>query len=1203
MMWTLQLFSGLSAYGQERKLTRFRTQKAASLLAYLACRPVPHPRETLIAMLWPDAELEAGRHNLNNALSFLRHRLEPPGVPPGTVILADRFTVQLNPVAATSDVVSFESLVRQAGQPGASETERLSLLLQAAELYQGPLLPGFYEEWIGPEALRLESLFAHVVGQLVPLLLQAGQPEQALGYAQRALGVDPLSEEAVRQVMQALVALGQSGQALRVYRAFALRLREELDAQPSEALTGLTRQLGQNPPGPERATGTEAGLPAAESAPVAPLPLSRSAEPEPRVAAATALSVSPGRLLGNAFLLRTNTRFFDREEESARLSEMLVSPRTRLVTLMGPGGIGKTRLALEAAACLVEKSEAGKRASPLTAVFVPLADITQADRLFEVVLRTMGVLLAGELTPLEQLVAALASQPSTLLILDNFEHLVDEGALLVQELLARIASVKLLVTSRQKLDLDGERAFHLPTLPTAEGSEAPEALLCVAAIALFVDRAQAARPDFQLTERNAFAVAQLCERLEGIPLALELAAARVAILAPAKILEQIEINRLDFLATHRRNAASRQRTLRAALDWSYDLLPPTGKAFLMQLSVFRGGWTLEAAEAVCEVKQGETPELLMLLRDSSLIGVIDTQDGVRFTMLETVRAYSREKLQESGGSDHVSKRHCDFYLALAEAGESQLTGAEQALWLARLETEHDNLLAALEWSLGKPHQTQSSPDTVSQSAQPALRLAAALGRFWDMRGYLSQGRRYLTRALEQSQTTQPTRQHAKALNAAGLLANRQSDYATAWQLHTQALAISRQLQDPEGLAWSLCHLGNVAHCQGDYPAAQSHYEQSLICFQELDDPTGIAWALHHLGDVAMDRGDNARAGTLYQQSLNLFRQLGDRQSLAACLYQLGNVALDRAENEAARDLYTQSLQLRQELGDRRGCAWSLCSLGYVAHCQGDYDTARARYEAGLAAFRELGDKRGIAWTLHNLGSVAKKQGDYARAQTLYEQSLALRRELGDQSGCAWSLYQLGNVARDQGVLEVAGVRLEESLTLFRELEDKRGITACLDILGNIATDQDDYPTARSLYEQSLTIWRELRDKQGAALSIHNLGRVERLEGDGKAARTLQEQSLSLRREVGDRHGIACSLEELACLAAEEGELARAGRLWGAADALREALGSPLPPNERERHDRAVKAARSGMSREIFASAWAEGRTMTLEQAIEYALAF
>lgn len=1066
-MWTIQMLGGLGAHSPARKLTRFRTQKAASLLAYLAFHPAPQPRETLIALLWPDADIEAGRHKLSMALTFLRHRLEPPGIPPGTVILADRFGVHLNPEVVTTDVGQIERLVRRAGQTGLAEGERLALLEQAVGLYEGPLLPGFYEEWVGPEALRLESLFAQAVGQLVPLLLQTGKPEQALAYAQRALSADPLSEETVYQVMRALAALGQPGQTLRVYRAFAQRFQEEFDAAPSEALQHLAAQLAQGSAFPSPLSLPESvPMPQAVAERTSP----QAPPPPPVVEMDSGMAAPQSRLLGSAFLLRTNTRFFGREEEVARLVEMLASPRTRLVTLLGPGGIGKTRLALEVAASLVEMPEADER-TPGTAVFVPLADLTQASRLFEEILRALGMLPVGELTPLEQLAAALTSQPAPLLLLDNFEQLVEEGAPLVQELLARSANVKLLVTSRQKLDLEGEQAFHLSALPTSEGTQAPEKLLRVAGIALFVDRAQAARPDFQLTERNAATVAQLCERLEGIPLALELAASRVAILSAAKILEQIETNRLDFLATRRRDAASRQRTLRATLDWSYHLLPPMGQRFLRQLSVFRGGWTLEAAQAVCALSTQETLEWLMVLRDSSLIGVEDTEEGLRFTMLETIREYSREKLLAMGEETTVGRRHLDYFLGLAEEAEAHLTGSDQALWLDRLETEHDNFQAALEWYRAEEDATEAG-----------LRLVVALWQFWWVRGPWNAARTYLVEALQQTEASEPSLARAKALYGAGMLANCQSAYPSAAAAFAESLTISRKLGDRGAMAAALTGLGNVADFLGDPVVAKRYYEEGLSIYRELDDKAAIAVSLNYLGDMAV--------------------------------------------------LY------------------------------GEYDLARRRLEETLALRRELGDKRGVGDSLSGLATIAKELGHYKEACELCEQSLAIYQELGDRSRMANARHLLGIIAENEG----------------------------------------DLARARAIGEENLSVFRELGDRSQVAWTLHGLGYLAYCQGDFGAAHLLLMDSLSMFRDMAHTFGILRTLDRLAGLAVAQGQMARAVRLLGAVKAMLDARGVQSAVSEQQENESYETTARSVLGPTAFTEEWETGQAMTLEQAMEYALA-
>ena len=1010
-MWTIQMLGGLAAHSPQREVTRFRTQKAASLLAFLAFHPAPQPRETLLDLLWPDADIDTGRHNLSNALSFLRHQLEPPGVPPGTVILADRTTVRLNPAAVATDVAAFETALEQANRSGLSEPESLSLLEAAVQQYQGTLLPGFYEEWIGSESQRLNSQFVQAVGQLIPQLLAAGRAEAAVSYARRAVTIDPLSDEAMGGLLQALSSSGQSGQALRAYRAFAQRLQEELDAQPSPDLQRLAQQFGQSG-SPAKAPVLSDGGPLAEETLHIPRPRLDRIEPEePEVVSAPVAPVPRARLLGGEFLLRTTTRFFGREEEIERLGKMLSTPRTRLVTLTGSGGTGKTRLALEVAAHLVERTAETSPADTLvSAVFVPLAPVTEAERLFDVTLRSLGIVPASNQDPLDQLAGALASRPNTLLVLDNFEQLVEEGTLHVDELLGKSAGVKVLVTSRQKLDIEGEHEYHLAPLPTSAGVQTPEALLNVASIALFVDRAQSVLPDFQLTERNAVTIAQLCDYLEGLPLAIELAAARVGVLSPARILEQVQTDRLGFLATRHRDAESRHKTLRATLDWSYQLLPEAGQRFLAQVSVFRGGWTLKAAEAVCGLNEEETLEMLTLLRDSSLIGVSDTEEGLRFTLLETIREYGQEKLLEWGENSVVRCRHRDYFVVYAEQAEPELTGPDQAMWLNCLETEHSNLCAVIEWC-----------EADMASAEVGLRLVWALSDFWEVRGYWSLGRGYLARALSRAEASAPTLERAKALQGAGGLANLQGDYASARALNEESLAIYRELGDKRGIAHSLSSLGSVAYRQSDFEAARTLYEQALAIRQELGDQRGIAESLSSLGSVAYNQGDFEAARTLNEQGLLISRELGDQRRIADSLSSLGSVADKLGDFEAARTLLQESLAISRELGDKICIAICLYCLGNVAYRQGDYETARTRLQESLVIFRETGHY----WIIHVLrllGHVERAAEDYARASAFYQESLRLSREQGDVWTIAGSLEDFAGLAGRQGRWERA-VRL------------------------------------------------------------------------------------------------------------------------------------------------------------------------------------
>jgi len=569
-------------------------------------------------------------------------------------------------------------------------------------------------------------------------------------------------------------------------------------------------------------------------------------------------------------------------------------------------------------------------------------------------------------------------------------------------------------------------------------------------VQLFVERAQAVQKTFDLTGSNARMVAQTCRQLEGIPLAIELAAARVRAMTVAQIASRLE-EHLDLLTTGNRTAQSRQQTLRATLDWSYDLLTEPERSLLRRLSVFAGGCTLEAVEQVCtgeSVEEKQVQSLLISLVDKSLI-LFDERgasDG-RYRLLEMVRQYAAEGLRASEEAEPVITRHRDWFLALAEEADPYLKGAEQAKWLQRLETEHDNLRAAL-----------ARCETEALGANAGLRLAGALHRFWDMRGDYNEGRAYLGRALEREEAQDSTAARAKALNGAGALAYRQGDYAVAGALHEKAILIQRALGDKRGLAVSLDNLGDIAFVKSDFHASRTLHEESLAMNRELKDKAGIALSLFSLGRVAYGLDDHDTARTLFQESLEIRRELGDRAGFALSLYGLGTVAYTQGNHTAGLALFEESLVVRREVGDRGGIALSLFGLGRMALDRGDNDAARTLFEESLSIRRELGDRVGVAFSLYYLGRVAHSEGDYDAARPVLQESVALFRETG-HIYLMHAIGLQGHVERDAKNYTQAGAFYQQSLQLRRERGDLLATAQSLEDFAVLAGRQGQYERA------------------------------------------------------------------------------------------------------------------------------------------------
>jgi predicted ATPase/class 3 adenylate cyclase len=688
------------------------------------------------------------------------------------------------------------------------------------------------------------------------------------------------------------------------------------------------------------------------------------------------------------------TPLVGREKEVSEVHDLLRRGETRLLTVTGPGGSGKTRLALQAAADLLEDFPDG-------AFLASLATLTEAELFLPAVAETLGVKETGD-QPLKEILKDYLSERRQLLLLDNFEQVLG-AAPAVTELLAGAPGLKVLATSRAPLGLYGEHEFPVPPLSMPDLKRPPplESLTQYEAVGLFVERSRAVKPDFKVTNESAPAVAEICVRLDGLPLAIELAAARIRMLPPQALLARLG-NRLKLLTGGARDLPERQRTLRGAIEWSYDLLDEGEKTLFGRLSVFSGGRTLEAIEAVCD-KEGE------LLVDafegvSSLLekNLLKQEEGAggepRFVMLETVHELAREKLQESAEADEIKRAHAEFFLTLAEEALPGLKGANQLEWLERLEAEHDNMRAALSWASER------------KEAELALKLGGALSWFWLMRGYHSEGRRWLEAALAIDGRVSPE-VRAMALAGVGWLALQQGDFNRAEETCEEGLELlEHEEREPSEAKLSLLACsGWMAWEREEHGQAKQRFEENLALSREMSDTWWIAVSLSNLAVVSHSLGDPERATELYEQSMDLFREQGDKQSLAECLNNLAMVVYSQGDLGRAGKLTEEAVALQREPGNRGGVSLGLCNLGWIALLQDDIGRAADLYRESLSLSWDSGLNPLVQSALEGFACLAGARGDAERAARLW--------------GAAQALHEAKAIPRDIDFLAEADARI------------------------------------------------------------------------------------------------------------------------------------------------------------------------------------
>jgi predicted ATPase/DNA-binding SARP family transcriptional activator len=940
----------------------FESLKVRALLAYLVIEANrPHQREALAGLLWPDLPDETARTNLRQALANLRLVIGDRGADP-PFLFATRETIQFNPASDHwLDVATFTThLAACSTHPHRrivtcrSCAQRME---QAAALYRGSFLDEFFlsdsaafEEWAALQRERFHQQVLQALAHLAASYERRGAYEEALRSARRELELEPWCEEAHQQLMRALWFGGQRSAALAQYQTCRRILTDELGVEPAPETTALYERICNDATHAVRSDGTDRALR------LPPLP------------------IPPTALVG-------------REAELADLADMLANPACRLLTLVGPGGIGKTRLAVQAAA--------EQRATFTDGVaYVSLAPLGSDAFLVPAIAEAVGLTFSSQPDPKVQLLNYL-QEKELLLVLDNFEHLLT-GAGLLGDLLRHAPGVSILVTSRERLNVQGEWVVEVAGLQVPREDQV-EGIADYSAIALFLQCARRVQAEFAFSEVEQRSVVHICRLVEGMPLGIELAAAWVRALSSAEIAREIAAG-LGFLTTSLRDVAERHRSLHAVFEHSWRFLSADERCVFGRLSVFRGGFGREAAERVAGAKLS----LLAALIDKSLLR--RTATG-RYDMHELLRQYAAEQLEAAGETAPTQDRHLAFYLALAETAEPELRGAQQELWFDRLEADHDNLRAALEWGR-----------TEASNRVRLLQLAGALVWFWIRRAYLNEGRSWLEAALAHADASVPVPIQAQALDAAGQIAWFQGYFASACQLLEQSATLWRALgaEGQRGLAFALGGLVRAVRERGRPAAALLVAEESIALFRDQGERWGLADALIDQAMAFRELDDFGPAHATIAESIALWRELGDRWGLSRALHYAALIAYRQADYADAGALSEESLLIRRALGDKQAIAYSLFNLGRVAIHQSDYTRAKTLFDESMNLFRHIGDTGGIVRSLYYQALMAHLQGDNARAKTLFEQTLTLGREAGPKWVGAAGLLGLAGVAAAQG---------------------------------------------------------------------------------------------------------------------------------------------------------------------------------------------
>jgi non-specific serine/threonine protein kinase len=956
----LHLLGPVSVTVEGKPLDSLHIRPALAILIYLACRPERHRREQLMALLWPDWSPAVAQHNLRQNLYVLRQALpaihsRDGHVPP---VLVDRETIQLNPAAAVEvDAQRFTSWL---------QLNTVESLEAAVTIYRGDFLADFYlpdselfEDWAAARRADLRHKMLDALERLADDSLDRKAFGEATAFARRQLEMDNLRESAYRQLMRALASGGRRVEALAEHERCARLLRDELGLEPSPETRALADCIA----------GDAFDLAALDAL-------------QPRVC----LSGFVARPRHNLPLQLTS--FIGRETEIEAVRQLVVS--SRLVTLTGAGGCGKSRLSLEVANRLLADFDDG-------VWLAELAPLANPDLVPETVAFALGLRNLSD-RPIQDLLVDYLRSRNVLLILDNCEHLIEASATLCESLLCACPRLHILSTSREVLAVRGESAYIVPSMemPDPERRMAPAELAAVESVRLFVERAGAVQLGFALTETNGEAIAQICRRLDGIPLAIELAAARIKLLSARQIAQRLD-DRFRLLTSGSRTDLPRQQTLRATIDWSYDLLSAAEQRLFCRLAVFRGGWTLDASEAVCagpdltgfqNLSGLDVLDLLTGLVNKSLVNVEEHDGEARYSRLETIRQYGCEKLAESGELDQMRRRHLDYFLDFAERGERELSGPHSLEWTRRMERENDNLRVALEYAFG----TDGAGD---QGVGLILALAEFSG-FWQLCSYWQESNFWLEKALQYPGVLPGTALRARLLFDLTVFVG-----SRPWQeqrpLMEESLAIFDALGDPDRIdrAYVLMWLGRNLNYQFERERGTHYMLEALRIFETAGDKFGQAFTLNLLAGMICELDDDVETAWAYaEQGLAAARECGERALIATLPSDFGYFNVKKGNYRGGQDYLVESSAIQKTFGHNVMACQDLKWLGDAARGLNDYEKAEAYYRESLAMVEEIGWQSYKIAVRLALGLTVLHQGDVRQALSLFTEALAVAFETG-----------------------------------------------------------------------------------------------------------------------------------------------------------------------------------------------------------------